>query len=145
MAIESVCVVGAGLMGGGIAQVCAVHGIKVGITDALPGAPQRAVAAVRRRLDREVQRNGMTADPASGAVERVTPVGSLEEVAAVDLVIEAIVEDLDAKRDVFNRLGAVAAPDTILASNTSSLPLSELAAASGRPDRVVGLHFFNPP
>lgn len=145
MAIESVGVVGAGLMGSGIAQVCAVHGMKVTIYDADFGAADRAIKSIQRRIDREVQRGRMTADTASRAVERLSTCYTVEEVAANDLVIEAIVENLEIKRDLFRRLGQAAPAETILASNTSSLPLSELAAASGRPQRVIGLHFFNPP
>jgi len=145
MAIESVGVIGAGLMGGGIAQVCAVHGMRVGIIDAIPGAADRAVASIRRRLDREVQRSRITADTASRAFDRLTTLETVEEVAGSDLVIEAVREDLEVKRTLFRQLGSAAAPQTILSSNTSSLPLSELAAASGRPAQVVGLHFFNPP
>jgi 3-hydroxybutyryl-CoA dehydrogenase len=145
MAIDNVGVVGAGLMGGGIAQVCAVHSMQVGIVDAVPGAAERAAGAIRRRLDRDVQRGRMTADTASRAMDRIAAYQSLEDVASCDLVIEAISENLEAKRVLFKQLGSVAGPQTILASNTSSLPLSELAAASGRPDRVIGLHFFNPP
>jgi 3-hydroxybutyryl-CoA dehydrogenase len=145
MAIESVGVIGAGLMGSGIAQVCAVHGVRVGIIDAVPGAAERAQASIHRRLDREVQRGRMTADTTSRALERITAYDGIEDVSGCDLIIEAIVEDLEAKRSLFKRLGSVAAPEAILASNTSSLPLSDLAAASGRADRVIGLHFFNPP
>ena len=145
MAIESVGVIGAGLMGGGIAQVCAVHGMRVTIYDNDFGAADRAISTIQRRLDREVQRSRMTADTAGRAVERLSTCYTLEEVAANDLVIEAIVEDLEIKRSLFRKLGEAAPSETILASNTSSLPLSELAAASGRPASVIGLHFFNPP
>lgn len=145
MAIESVGVIGAGLMGGGIAQVCAVHGMRVTLADSMPGAAERAIAAIGRRLDREVTRGRMTPDTAGRAVERLAHAVSIEEVASADLVIEAIKEDLEIKRALFRRLGDAAPTTTVLASNTSSLPLSELAAASGRPEQVVGLHFFNPP
>ena len=145
MAIKSVGIIGAGLMGGGIAQVCAVHGMRVCIYDANAGAAERALSTIQRRLEREVQRSRITADTASRADELINPGYTVEEVAGADLIIEAIVEDLEVKRSLFRQLGAAVAPETILASNTSSLPLSELAAASGRADRVVGLHFFNPP
>jgi len=145
MVIESAGIVGAGLMGSGIAQICAIHGIRVSLYDSDFGAADRAVSAIERRLEREVQRSRMTADAASRAVERLSTCYSIEELCAADLVIEAIVEDLRIKRSLFRQLGETAPPATILASNTSSLPLSDLAAASGRPDRVIGLHFFNPP
>jgi 3-hydroxybutyryl-CoA dehydrogenase len=145
VAIERVGVIGAGLMGGGIAQVCADHGLQVGIVDAVPGGAERAVQTIRRRLGREVQRGRITADTASRAVERIDTYASALDVASFELVIEAIIEDLGKKRTLFKQLGEAAGPATILASNTSSLPLSELAAASGRPEQVIGLHFFNPP
>ena len=145
MAIERVGVVGFGLMGGGIAQVCAVHGYDVAVFDVDEERVARGQEAVRARLERDVTRGRMAADTCERALDRITGTTSYEDFAECDLVIEAAVEDLAAKRDVFKRLGSVTPPSAILASNTSSLPLSDLAAASGRPERVLGLHFFNPP
>lgn len=145
MAVETVSIIGAGLMGGGIAQVCATHGLHVGITDTMPGAGERALSTIRGRLERDVQRGRMSDEAMTEALGRIAILECPEEGAGAGLVIEAIVEDAGAKRALFHRLGTIAPESTILASNTSSLPISELAAASGRPDRMLGLHFFNPP
>jgi 3-hydroxybutyryl-CoA dehydrogenase len=145
MAIERVGVVGFGLMGGGIAQVCAVHGYDVTVLDVDDERVRRGHDAIRARLERDVARGRMTQDTCSRALDRIGGTTRYEALGGCDLVIEAAVEDLAAKRAVFQRLGAVTGPGAILASNTSSLPLSDMAAASGRPERVIGLHFFNPP
>jgi 3-hydroxybutyryl-CoA dehydrogenase len=145
MDIERVGIIGFGLMGGGIAQVCAVHGYDVSVLDVDDERVARGHATIRGRMERDVARGRITADTCERALGRITGTTSYEELAACDLVIEAAVEDLTAKREVFKRLGEVTPPETILTSNTSSLPLSDMAAASRRPDKVIGLHFFNPP
>ncbi len=145
MDTEQVGVVGFGLMGGGIAQVCAVHGYEVMVLDVDEARTQRGLDAVRARMERDVARGRLTQEQFERAIRRIHPTTSYDDLAACRIVIEAVVEDLATKREVFKRLGAITAPGTILASNTSSLPLSDLAAASGRPQDVIGLHFFNPP
>jgi 3-hydroxybutyryl-CoA dehydrogenase len=145
MDIEQVGIVGIGLMGGGIAQVCAVHGYDVTVLDVDEERVARGQETIRARLERDVARGRMTADTCERALGRIRATTRADDLAGCDLVIEAAVEDLSAKREVFKTLGRVTGPDTILASNTSSLPLSDLAAASARPERVIGLHFFNPP
>jgi 3-hydroxybutyryl-CoA dehydrogenase len=145
MDIERVGIVGFGLMGGGIAQVCAVHGYDVAVLDLDDERVARGHATIRGRLERDVARGRMTADTCERALGRISGTTSYEDLAGCDLVIEAAMEDLTAKREVFKRLGEVTPPETILTSNTSSLPLSDMAAASRRPDKVIGLHFFNPP
>jgi|SRR5215204_5899926 len=145
MAIERVGIVGFGLMGGGIAQVCAVHGYDVAVIDVGDDRVQRGHDTIRARLERDVARGRMTADTCERALGRITGTTNYEDLSTCDLVIEAAVEDMAAKRAVFQRLGTVTKPEAILASNTSSLPLSDMAAASGRPAQVIGLHFFNPP
>ncbi len=145
MDIERVGVVGFGLMGGGIAQVCAVHGYEVSVLDVDEERTERGLATIRARLERDVARDRMTRDQFERALRRINGTTSFDDLARCQLVIEAAVEDIAIKHDVFKRLGGITAPDTILASNTSSLPLSEMAAASGRPETVIGLHFFNPP
>ncbi len=145
MDTEQVGVVGFGLMGGGIAQVCAVHGYEVMVLDVDEARTQRGLDAVRARMERDVARGRLTQEQFERAIRRIRPTTSYDDLAACRIVIEAVVEDLATKREVFKRLGAITAPGTILASNTSSLPLSDLAAASGRPQDVIGLHFFNPP
>lgn len=145
MDTEQVGVVGFGLMGGGIAQVCAVHGYDVTVLDVDEERTQRGLDAIRARMERDVARGRLTQEQFERAIRRIRPTTRYEDLAACRIVIEAVVEDLATKREVFRRLGTITAPGTILASNTSSLPLSDLAAASGRPEDVIGLHFFNPP
>ncbi|MER3420809.1 MAG: 3-hydroxybutyryl-CoA dehydrogenase [Chloroflexota bacterium] len=142
---EQVGVVGFGLMGGGIAQVCAVHGYDVTVLDVDEERTQRGLEAIRARMERDVSRGRLTQEQFERAIRRIRPTTRYEDLAACRIVIEAVVEDLATKREVFRRLGTMTRPGTILASNTSSLPLSDLAAASGRPEDVIGLHFFNPP
>lgn len=143
--IERVGIVGFGLMGGGIAQVCAVHGYDVTVLDVDDERVSRGQATVQGRLERDVSRGRLSRDTCDRALSRITGATDYEAFAGCDLVIEAAIEDLSAKREVFKKLGKVTRPDALLSSNTSSLPLSEMAAASGRPERVIGLHFFNPP
>lgn len=145
MDTEQVGVIGFGLMGGGIAQVCAVHGYDVTVLDVDEERTQRGLDAIRARMERDVARGRLTQEQFDRAIRRIHATTHYEDLAACRIVIEAVVEDLATKREVFKRLGAITAPGTILASNTSSLPLSDLAAASGRPEDVIGLHFFNPP
>jgi 3-hydroxybutyryl-CoA dehydrogenase len=138
MRFQHVLVVGAGQMGGGIAQVVAASGRDVSLYDEQPGATDRALDAMRKSLAKLAEKGG--ADP-DEVLARVAPV---DEVAPADLMVEAVVEDADVKLDVFRRADATLPPDAVLASNTSSIPISSLAAATQRPDRVIGMHFFNP-
>jgi 3-hydroxybutyryl-CoA dehydrogenase len=137
----SIGVVGAGTMGAGIAQVAAVAGRRVLIADAVPGAAERAVAGIRDRVKAQVAKGRLSLDPDT---LDVTAVDSADCFAGCEVVIEAIIEDLAAKRALFAELETVVAADTILASNTSSLSPTALAAGLAHPERVVGLHFFNP-
>jgi len=143
--IQKVGVIGFGLMGGGIAQVCALAGYDTRVLDVDEERVARGQATVRARLERDVARARMTQDTCDRALARISGTTRYEDLGDRDLVIEAAVEDLSAKRTVFKRMGEVTQSSAILASNTSSLPLSEMAAASGRPEQVIGLHFFNPP
>jgi 3-hydroxybutyryl-CoA dehydrogenase len=148
MEFQRVGIIGSGLMGSGIAQVAAVSGLDVTLIDIDDARVQAGIGGVRRRLEREAERGRISSDDAQAAVARLkgaADIDSLDSVRNVDLVIEAVVEDLPVKTRLFKRLGEVCHADALLASNTSSLPLSDLAAASGRPERVIGLHFFNPP
>jgi 3-hydroxybutyryl-CoA dehydrogenase len=138
MDFEHVLVVGAGQMGGGIAQVVAASGRRVSIHDALPGAAERGLAAMRKSLERLAEKGGADPDEVLG---RITGV---DELVSADLMIEAVVEDASVKEDLFRRADAVLPDNAILASNTSSIPITSLAAVTDRPDRVVGMHFFNP-
>jgi 3-hydroxybutyryl-CoA dehydrogenase len=135
---EHVLVVGAGQMGGGIAQVVAASGRRVSLHDPYPGATERGLETMRRSLERLAEKSG--ADPAE-ILGRVSPA---DELVAADLMIEAITEDAGAKEDVFRRADRVLPEQAILASNTSSIPITSLAAVTNRPENVVGMHFFNP-
>jgi len=135
---EHVLVVGAGQMGGGIAQVVAASGRRVSLHDPFPGAIERGVATMRKSLERLAEKGGA---PADDVLARVTPVDDLVD---ADLMIEAVVEDEAVKRELFERADGVLRAEAILASNTSSIPITSLAAATKRPDRVIGMHFFNP-
>jgi len=138
MRFEHVLVVGAGQMGGGIAQVVAGSGRSVSLFDEQPGATDRALEAMQKSLGRLAEKGG--ADP-DEVLARVTPV---DDVVPADLMVEAVVEDADVKLEVFRRADATLPSEAVLASNTSSIPISSLAAATQRPDRVIGMHFFNP-
>ena len=139
MDFEHVLVVGAGQMGAGIAQVVAASGRRVSLHDAQPGATDRAVEVMRKSLDRLHEKGG--GPPAAEVLARVEAVADL---VPADLMIEAVVEDAETKDDIFRRADAVLPPTAVLASNTSSIPIGLLAAATGRPDKVIGMHFFNP-
>jgi 3-hydroxybutyryl-CoA dehydrogenase len=138
MQFEHVLVVGAGQMGGGIAQVVAASGRRVSLHDAAPGAVERGLEAMRKSLTKLAEKGGADPDEVLGRVEPA------DDLVAADLMVEAVIEDATVKEDVFRRADATLPPDAILASNTSSIPISSLAAATGRPDRVIGMHFFNP-
>jgi 3-hydroxybutyryl-CoA dehydrogenase len=138
VSFEHVLVVGAGQMGGGIAQVLAASGRRVSLHDEVAGAVDRALAAMPRSLDKLAEKGG--ADPVQ-TLARVTPV---DDLVPADLMIEAVVEDADIKQELFRRADEVFAPKAILASNTSSIPIASLAAATRRPEQVIGMHFFNP-
>ncbi|MDQ5821015.1 MAG: 3-hydroxyacyl-CoA dehydrogenase NAD-binding domain-containing protein [Actinomycetota bacterium] len=138
MSFEHVLVVGAGQMGGGIAQVVADSGRRVSLYDAAPGAVDRGIAAMRKSLERLAEKGGGDPDE---VLERVEPV---EDLVPADLMIEAVVEDAGVKEDVFRRADSTLPPHAILASNTSSIPITSLAAATNRPAKVIGMHFFNP-
>jgi 3-hydroxybutyryl-CoA dehydrogenase len=135
---EHVLVVGAGQMGGGIAQVVAGSGRRVSLYDAAPGAVERGLETMGKSLGRLAEKGGPDPDEVLGRIEPV------EDLVPADLMIEAVVEDASVKEDVFRRADEAIPPEAILASNTSSIPISSLAAATSRPDRVIGMHFFNP-
>jgi 3-hydroxybutyryl-CoA dehydrogenase len=138
MRFGHVLVVGAGQMGGGIAQVVAVSGRRVSLHDAAPGATERGLAAMRKSLTRLAEKGGPDPDE---VLRRVEPV---EDLVPAELMIEAVVEDAAVKTDVFRRADGLFPEEAVLASNTSSIPITSLAAATSRPDRVIGMHFFNP-
>jgi 3-hydroxybutyryl-CoA dehydrogenase len=138
MTFGHVLVVGAGQMGGGIAQVVAASGRRVSLHDEVPGAVERALAVMERSLAKLAEKGGP--EPA----DVLARIEGAEDLVPADLMIEAVVEDADVKRDLFMRADGVLPPDAILASNTSSIPITTLAAATSRPEQVIGMHFFNP-
>ncbi|HYM52683.1 MAG TPA: 3-hydroxyacyl-CoA dehydrogenase NAD-binding domain-containing protein [Candidatus Dormibacteraeota bacterium] len=144
IAIERVGVLGAGTMGAGIAQVAAEAGLPVLVHDPIPGAVQRASQRIAQFLTRKVEKGQLAAADREAAMARITPAGSIQELAAAELVVEAIPEDLELKREVFRLLDAAAPGASILATNTSSLSIAQIASATTHPERVVGMHFFNP-
>ena len=131
-------VVGAGQMGSGIAQVVAASGRRVSVHDAAPGAVERALVAMRRSLEKLAEKGGADPDEVLG---RIMPV---DDLVAADLMLEAVVEDAELKEEIFRRADETLRPAAVLASNTSSIPIGSLAAATSRPDKVIGMHFFNP-
>ena len=139
MRFGHVLVVGAGQMGGGIAQVMAASGRRVSLHDAAPGAVERGLETMSKSLTRLAEKGG-GADP-DEVLARVEPVADL---VPADLMVEAVVEDVAVKEGVFRRADEVLPSEAVLASNTSSIPIGSLAAATSRPDRVIGMHFFNP-
>jgi 3-hydroxybutyryl-CoA dehydrogenase len=138
MTFEDVLVVGAGQMGGGIAQVVAASGRHVSLYDAAPGAADRALETMQKSLTKLHEKGGA---PPDEVLRRVTVV---EDLVPAALMIEAVVEDADVKEQLFHRADEELPPRAVLASNTSSIPIATLAAATDRPDKVIGMHFFNP-
>ena len=131
-------------MGSGIAQVAAQAGYEVVLLDVAEGVLTRGLERIRSSLGRFLQKGQLSPEAYEEALARIRTSLLLEDLKDVDLVVEAIVEDEAAKRDLFARLGALVKPEAILASNTSSIPITALARASGRPERFIGMHFFNP-
>jgi 3-hydroxybutyryl-CoA dehydrogenase len=143
--ISTVAVIGAGTMGHGIAQVAAQAGYAVRLADAVPGAAHQGLERIRKNLDGAVQRGKATAADRDDALSRIAVADDVARAArGADLVVEAVPEDLDLKRDLFARLDEAAPESALLATNTSSLSVAAIAAATARPARVLGMHFFNP-
>jgi 3-hydroxybutyryl-CoA dehydrogenase len=143
--VQRALVIGAGIMGTGIAQVAARAGYRTDLYDVAPGAAQKSLERIADSLGRAVEKGRCTAQEREEALQRLSAASDLDAAAAqADLVIEAAPEDLQLKRDLFAKVSKAARPDAILASNTSSLPITAIAAAAKNPERVIGLHFFNP-
>ena len=143
MAIDAVLVVGSGLMGRGIAQVCAQAGIEVFLNDVSKDALDKALKDIDWSVGKFVEKGKLTEDK-DVIVGRITTIQDLGDAKKVDLAIEAVFEQMELKQDVFRRLDQVCDPDALIASNTSAIPITELAVATNRPEKVLGLHFFNP-
>ena len=139
-----VAVAGAGTMGSGIAQACAVAGHEVKLFDSSEAARKRGIDAVKDSLARIVKKEKISEDDKAEALSRITLVGDSDRFKDADVIIEAIFEDVDAKRGLWEEIDKVAKEDALLASNTSSLSVTELASFTSRPDRFCGVHFFNP-
>lgn len=144
MALTQIGVIGCGLMGHGIAQVAAQGGYEVTVVEADPGALEKGLKRIDGSLAKLVEKGKCTAEQAAAVRNRLHPSTKIEDLANCDLVVEAIVENLDVKKELFAKLGKITKASCILASNTSSFPIGEMGDASGRPGRMVGLHFFNP-
>lgn len=142
--IEKVGVVGCGLMGSGIAEVAAVSGFPVVVREVDDGTLEKGLGSIERSLDKAVKRGKRSEDERDEALDRITGTVELGPLAECDLVIEAIVEDVDAKQELWSELDELCPESTIFGSNTSSIPIAEMAAVTDRPDRFLGLHFFNP-
>ena len=138
-------IIGTGVMGGGIAQMFAENGFQALIWDTADDVAARGYGAIRKRLDGSVGKGKITAAEAAAILGRIQPVRALEDLAPASLVMEAILEDLEAKRRLFSRLEQCLPPRTAIGTNTSSLSVVALAGALSRPERFLGIHFFNPP
>ena len=144
MAIQKVGVIGCGLMGHGIAQVAAQAGCTVVVRETEQAFLDKGMGRIQKSVAKLVEKEKISAADGAAALARLSGTLELSDLADCDLVVEVIVEDLDIKKALYAELGKICKPSTILASNTSSFPISEMGTASGRPERMVGLHFFNP-
>lgn len=144
MTIQKVMVIGAGQMGAGIAQVCAQAGFEVKLNDREEQFFQRGLQTITKNLDRNVEKGRITEDEKLAVLNNITKSLSIEDAKDVDIVIEAAVENMEIKQSIFKQLDEITPKHTILATNTSSLPITEIAAATNRPEQVIGMHFMNP-
>ncbi|WP_243029340.1 3-hydroxybutyryl-CoA dehydrogenase [Thermus altitudinis] len=144
MEVKRIGVVGAGQMGSGIAQVAAQAGFEVVLVDVAEGFLERGLKAIQRSLSKFLEKGRIAPQDLEATLGRIRTTVVLGDLAEADLVVEAIVEDEGEKRRLFERLGSLVKPEAILASNTSSIPITALARYSGRPERFIGMHFFNP-
>ncbi len=144
MEIAKVGVLGCGLMGHGIAQICAQAGWEVVVREADQGALDKGIGRIDKQLARAVEKGKLERDDADSIRARITPTMDYADLADCDLVIEAITEDLDGKLEMWGEVDAIVKPEAFFATNTSSLSVADQAAATGRPERFLGLHFFNP-
>ncbi|MDM5228137.1 3-hydroxybutyryl-CoA dehydrogenase [Cytobacillus sp. NJ13] len=144
MNVKNIMVIGAGQMGSGIAQVCAQAGYSVILNDLKPDFVERGLGVIKKNLSRQVEKERMTAEEMETVLKNVTASTDLQDAKNVELVIEAAVENMEIKTKIFRQLDEIAPEHAILASNTSSLPITEIAAATKRPEKVIGMHFMNP-
>lgn len=144
MIIEKVLVIGAGQMGSGIAQVCAMSGYDVILHDLKDEFVQKGIQSISKNLNRQVEKGKITDEEKRNILSRLTASTDIQNAAGVDLVIEAAIENMEIKSKLFTQLDEIAPEHAILATNTSSLPITEIAAATKRPEQVIGMHFMNP-
>ncbi len=144
MTIQTIGIIGAGLMGNGIAQACATNGLNVIMLDINDAALERGIKTVSGSLDRLIKKEKMTEAQKAEAIARIKGTTGMQDLAATDFIIEAATENLDLKRRILKDVDAVARPGVIIASNTSSISITQLAAATSRPAAFIGMHFFNP-
>lgn len=144
MEIKKVMVIGAGQMGGGIAQVCAQAGFDVKLNDIKEESYTKGLAVITKNLSRNVEKGRMTEDEKNAVLGRITKSLDLQDASDVDIIIEAAVENMDIKKSIFAKLDEIAPTHAILATNTSSLPITEIAAVTKRPEHVIGMHYMNP-
>ncbi len=144
MNVQNVMVIGAGQMGSGIAQVCAMAGYQVKLHDIKQEFLDRGFGIIKKNLSRQVEKGRMTEEDMTATINRITPSLDLQNASDIDLVIEAAIENMEIKTKLFAELDKIAPADAILATNTSSLPITEIAAATNRPEKVIGMHFMNP-
>ena len=146
MAINNVAVLGCGLMGSGIAQVCALAGREVTVVEVAEEYLNKGLGSIRKQLDKMVEKGKLSADDRDGAIARLHGATTLDAAAGADIVIEAIIENMDEKNRTYSRLDEICSPQTIFASNTSSLSITQMmtAASAERQRRFIGMHFFNP-
>ncbi|CAM3020160.1 3-hydroxybutyryl-CoA dehydrogenase [Paenibacillus sediminis] len=144
MTIERVIVVGAGQMGSGIAQVAAGAGLHVILNDIKPEFVEKGFTAIKKNLSRDVEKGRKSKEQMDEIISRITLSTDLTNARDVDFALEAVIENIEMKSDVFRKLDEITPPHAILASNTSSLPITEIAAVTKRPDKVIGMHFMNP-
>jgi 3-hydroxybutyryl-CoA dehydrogenase len=144
MEIKKIMVIGAGQMGGGIAQVAALAGLQVVLNDIDAAFIDKRVAFIDKTLTRNVEKGRITEDEKQAALARLIPSTNLQDAADVDFVVEAAIENMAIKEQIFRKLDEIARPGVILATNTSSLPITEIAAVTSRPESVIGMHFMNP-
>lgn len=144
MGIQKVMVIGAGQMGSGIAQVCAMSGYEVLLHDLKDEYVEKGLGTIAKNLSRQVEKGKMESEEKDAILSRLTSSTNMKNAAGVDLVIEAAVENMEIKTRIFAELDEITPRHVILASNTSSLPITEIAAATKRPEKVIGMHFMNP-